>query len=118
MVWSVALAPTPTLSMLVPSVQNIRYPITVAPEAGAVQETLILVGLTRTALRLIGGLASEISRRHDHINFDCVKFFPAYNKHTLVLPTTVRLLVSEDLLLDTAHVYTPTSFIATLSVFS
>jgi len=48
--------------------------------------------------------------------YDCVKLFPAYNKHTLVLPTTVRLLVAEDLLLDTVHVYTPTSLISTLSV--
>ena len=46
-----------------------------------------------------------------------MKLFPAYKKHTLVLPTTVRLLVAEDLLLDTAHEYTPTSLIATLSVF-
>ena len=67
MVRSVALAPAPTLSMLVPTVQNIRYPITVPPETGAVQETLILVGPTRTALRVVGGLDSEISRRHDHI---------------------------------------------------
>ena len=48
---------------------------------------------------------------------DCVKLFPAYNKHTLVLPTTVRLLVSEDLLLDTVHRYTPAALISTLSVF-
>jgi len=74
----------------------------------------MLVGLTRTALGLVGGLASEIPRRHDHM-WLC-EAYPAYNKHTLVLPTTVRLLVSEDLLLDTAHVYTPTSLIATLSV--
>ena len=45
-----------------------------------------------------------------------MKLLLAYNKQTLVLPTTVRLLVAEDLLLDTVHVYTPTSLIVTLSV--
>jgi len=62
----------------------------VAPEVGAVQETLILVGLTRTALRLVGGLAA----------------------------TTVRFLVAEDQLLDTLHTYVPASLIATLSVLT
>ena len=47
----VGLAPTvQTAAGFVPSLANILYRVTVAPEAGAVQETLILVGLTRTAL--------------------------------------------------------------------
>ena len=33
-----------------------------APEAGAVQETLILVGSTRTAVRSLGGLDSVMSK--------------------------------------------------------
>ena len=89
-----------------------------APEAGAVQETLILVGPTRTALRMVGGLASVISRRHNQIGLCEASCVFAHNKYIWSLPTTVRPLLTEDLLLDTVQSYTPASLIVTLSLFS
>ena len=79
-----------------------------APEAGGSQETLMLVGPSGSAVRLVGGLAPAtmvVKVKH-------VLHAPAH-----YVPTTIRLLFDEDLVLETLHSYHPTSLPVTASVW-
>ena len=79
-----------------------------APEAGGSQETLMLVGPSGSAIRLVGGVAPAtmvVEVKH-------ILHAPAH-----YVPTTIRLLFDEDLVLETLHSYSPFRLPVTVSVW-
>ena len=77
-----------------------------------VQETLKLLKLTFTALKLVGKLATVGEKGSDNLSISL------QNHVQDSLPTTVRFLVLPEgvLLLDTLHSYCPGSLPVTVSV--